>query len=74
MKKNIRLTAALLAVLTLFPAARVYETPVYSVSAAQTNISVSNEASTLFSSLAKKLLADGNLVKVIMRPAKEKEK
>ena len=24
--------------------------------------------------LAKKLLADGNLVKVIMRPAKEKEK
>ena len=56
MKKNIRLTAALLAVLTLFPAARVYETPVYSVSAAQTNISVSNEASTLFSSLAKKLL------------------
>ena len=56
MKKNIRLTAALLAVLTLFPAAQVYETPVYSVSAAQTNISVSNEASTLFSSLAKKLL------------------
>ncbi|MFQ9149397.1 MAG: S-layer homology domain-containing protein [Eubacteriales bacterium] len=56
MKKNIRLTAALLAVLTLFPAARVYETPVYSVSAAQTNISVSNEASTLFFSLAQKLL------------------
>ena len=55
-KKNIRLTAALLAVIALYPAAQVYETPAYSVSAAQTKDTVSDAASALFSSLAKKLL------------------